>query len=113
MEEFNIDEFNNLCTDDQWLFLLLLALESSKNVENQVQQFENDLIYKNRFSSKHAVVDAIHKHEEDATIIVQPGKTYYRARIFKDFSIDKLVKYYLKELGKTDEQIKVILNIII
>ncbi len=110
MEEFNIDEFNNLCTDDQWLFLLLLALESSKNVENQVQQFENDLIYKNRFSSKHAVVDAIHKHEEDATIIVQPGKTYYRARIFKDFSIDKLVKYYLKELGKTDEQIKVILN---
>ena len=110
MEEFNIDEFNNLCTDDQWLFLLLLALESSKNVENQVQQFENDLIYKNRFSSKHAVVDAIHKHEEDATIIVQPGKTYYRARIFKDFSIDKLVKYYLKELGKTDEQIKAILN---
>ena len=50
MEEFNMDEFNNLSTDDQWLVLLLLVLESSKNVENQVQQFENDLIYKNRFS---------------------------------------------------------------
>jgi hypothetical protein len=110
MEEFNMDEFNNLSTDDQWLVLLLLVLESSKIVENQVQQFENDLIYKNRFSSKHAVVDAVHKHEKDATILVQPGKTYYRARIFKDFSIDKLVKYYLKELGKTDEQIKEILN---
>ena len=27
----------------------LLLLESSKKVDKQVQQFENDLIYKNRF----------------------------------------------------------------
>jgi len=97
-------------TDDQWWVLLLLLLESSKNVDEQVQQFENDLIYKNRFSSKHAVVEEIHKHKDEATIIIHPGKTYYRARIFKDFSIDRLVKYYLQELGKTEDEIKEILN---
>ncbi len=110
MEDFNMDEFNNLSTDDQWWVLILLLLESSKKVDEQVQQFENDLIYKNRFSSKHAVVKEIHKHKDEATIIVPPGKTYYRARIFKDFSIDKLVKYYLRELGKSENEIKEILN---
>ena len=110
MEDFNMDEFNNLSTDDQWWVLILLLLESSKKVDEQVQQFENDLIYKNRFSSKHAVVKEIHKHKDEATIIVPPGKTYYRARIFKDFSIDKLIKYYLRELGKSENEIKEILN---
>lgn len=110
MEEFNMNEFNNLSTDDQWWVLLLLLLESSKKIDEQVQQFENDLIYKNRFSSKHAVVKEIHKHKDEATIIVPPGKIYYRARIFKDFSIDKLVKYYLRELGKSENEIKEILN---
>ena len=112
MEEFNMDEFNNLSTDDQWLFLtmLLLLSEADKKTDAQIQQFENDLIYKNRFSSKSAVVDEIHSHKKESTIIVPTGKTYYRARVFKDFSIDKLVKYYLQELGKTDEQIKEILK---
>ena len=110
MEEFTLDEFNNLSNDDQWWVLLLLLLESSKKVDEQVQQFENDLIYKNRFSSKHTVVKEIHKHQDEATILVSPGKIYYRARIFKDFSIDKLVKYYLRELGKSENEIKEILN---
>lgn len=105
-----MDKFYKLSTDDQWWVLLYLALENSKKVDEQVQQFENDLIYKNRFSSKHAVVEEIHKHKDEATIIIPPGKTYYRARIFKDFSIDKLVKYYLQELGKTEDEIKEILN---
>lgn len=105
-----MDKFYKLSTDDQWWVLLFLALENSKKVDEQVQQFENDLIYKNRFSSKHAVVEEIHKHKDEATIIIPPGKTYYRARIFKDFSIDKLVKYYLQELGKTEDEIKEILN---
>ena len=88
-----MDEFMNLGTDDQWLYLtaLLLLLEADKKTDDQIQQFENDLIYKNRFSSKSAVIDEIHNHEKEATLIVPPGKTYYRARIFKDFSIDKLV----------------------
>lgn len=107
-----MDEFMNLGTDDQWLYLtaLLLLLEADKKTDDQIQQFENDLIYKNRFSSKSAVIDDIHNHEKEATIIVPSGKTYFRARIFKDFSIDKLVKYYLQELGNTDEQIKEILK---
>ena len=105
-----MDDFYKLSKDDQWWVLLLLLWESSKIVEDQVQQFENDLIYKNRFSSKHVVVEEIHKRKTEATIIVPAGKTYYRARIFKDFSIDKLIKYYLQELGKTDEEIKEILN---
>lgn len=105
-----MDEINNLSIEDQWWLVLLLLFESSKKVDDQVQQFENDLIYKNRFSSEHAVVEEIHKHKKEASLIIPPGKTYFRARIFKDFSIDKLVKYYLKELGKTDSQIKEILN---
>ena len=102
-----MDEFKNLSTDDQWLFLsiILSLLEADKKTDSQIQQFENDLIYKNRFSSKSAVVNEIHNHEKESTKIVPAGKTYYRARVFKDFSIDKLVKYYLQEIGKTDEQI--------
>lgn len=107
-----MDLSNNFSSDDQWWLIILFLLEqkTAKIVDDQVQQFENDLIYKNRFSSKHAVVDEIHKHEKEATIIVPSGKIYYRARIFKDFSVDKLVKYYLQELGKTKEQIKEILT---
>lgn len=107
-----MDEFKNLSTDDQWLFLsiILSLLEADKKTDSQIQQFENDLIYKNRFSSKSAVVNEIHNHEKESTKIVPAGKTYYRARVFKDFSIDKLVKYYLQEIGKTDEQIKEILK---
>ena len=89
---------------------VIFLLEADKKTDDQIQQFENDLIYKNRFSSKSAVIDEIHNHEKEATIIVPSGKTYFRARIFKDFSIDKLVKYYLQELGNTDEQIKEILK---
>lgn len=103
MEERNIVNHG----DDYWLvLLLLLEMEAEKRASDQVQQFEKDLIYKNRFSSKHEVVDTIHKHENESALVIPPGKTYYRARIFKDYSIEKLAKYYLKEIGKTDQEIK-------
>ncbi len=85
---------------------LLLEIEAEKWASDQVQQFEKDLIYKNRFSSKHEVVDTIHKRKNVSALVIPPGKTYYRARIIKDYNIEKLAKYYLKEIGKTDQEKK-------
>ena len=35
---------------------VIFLLEADKKTDDQIQQFENDLIYKNRFSSKSAVI---------------------------------------------------------
>ena len=48
---------------------VIFLLEADKKTDDQIQQFENDLIYKNRFSSKSAVIDEIHNHEKEATIL--------------------------------------------
>lgn len=97
--------------ENEWTFLLLMMLmEDIKQRNSQWKSFENELIYNNRFSVKHAVIDEIHECQESATKIIKEGTILYRARVFDKSNFDKLVKYYLKENGCSQKEIDNILT---
>ncbi len=96
---------------DEWKFLLLLMLmEDIKQRNSQWKSFEDELIYKNRFTVKHAIIDEIHNCKKRAVTIREKGSILYRARVFEKSNFDKLIKYYLKENGYSESEIKSILN---
>ena len=97
--------------ENEWTFLLLMMLmEDIKQRNSQWKSFENELIYNNRFSVKHAVIDEILECQESATKIIKEGTILYRARVFDKSNFDKLVKYYLKENGCSQKEIDNILT---
>ena len=61
MDKETIKDSENI-NSDEWKFLLLMMLmEDIKQKNSQWKSFEDELIYKNRFSVKHAVIDEIHE----------------------------------------------------
>ena len=55
---------------EEWKFLLLtMLMEDIKQKNSQWKSFEDELIYKNRFSVKHAVIDEIHECQTSAVTI--------------------------------------------
>lgn len=105
METINNDMTNNL-TNDEWTFLIyLLLMEDQKQRSEIWEQFENDLTYKNRFSSDSLIVSELKKRAKQATTIIPKKTVFYRARSFKHSSFDKLVRYYMKENGYSNKQI--------
>ncbi len=105
METINNDMINNL-TNDEWAFLIyLLLMEDQKQRSEIWEQFENDLTYKNRFSSDSLIVSELKKRAKQATTIIPKKTVFYRARSFKHSSFDKLVRYYMKENGYSNKQI--------
>ena len=98
-------------TEQEWTFLLfLLFMEDQKQRSETWDQFENDLVYKNRFSSNSPIVEELRKRAEQATRIISSGSIFYRARSFKNSSFDKLIRYYMKERGCSEKEIKDVLN---
>lgn len=96
---------------EEWKFLLLLMLiDDIKQRNSKWKSFENELIYKNRFSVKHAIIDEIHECKEIAVTILKKDMVLYRARVFEKSNFNKLVKYYLKENGYNKSEIENILN---
>ena len=97
--------------ENEWTFLLLMMLmEDIKQRNSQWNSFENELIYNNRFSSQHPIVDELKKRCNQATRIIPQNTVFYRARCFEKTSFDRLVTYYLKENGFDDKQIKTIID---
>ena len=83
---------SNMLNDNEWMFLLFLMLvEDAKQRNEQWKSFENELIYNNRFSSHHPIVDEIHKRREQATTTIQKDTIFYRARSNEQPRFDKLV----------------------
>lgn len=96
---------------EEWKFLLLLMLiDDIKQRNSKWKSFEDELIYKNRFSVKHAIIDEIHECKEIAVTILKKDIVLYRARVFEKSNFNKLVKYYLKENGYNKSEIENILN---
>lgn len=96
---------------EEWKFLLLVMLiDDIKQRNSQWKTFEDELIYKNRFSVKHAIIDEIHKCRESAITILEKGTVLYRARVFEKSNFNKLVKYYLQENGCSKSEIEKVLN---
>lgn len=94
----------------EWKFLLfVMFMEDIKQRSFQWKDFEDELIYKNRFTIKHKIIDEIHDCKESAVKIIRKETVLYRARIFSKISFDKLVKYYLQEYGYSKCDIEKIL----
>lgn len=101
---------SKMLNDNEWTFLFLFMLvEDAKQRNEQWKSFESELIYNNRFSSHHPIVDELHKRGEEASKIIHKDTIFYRARCFDQTSFDKLVSYYLKENGFNEQQIKAVL----
>lgn len=96
---------------DEWKFLLLVMLmDDIKQRNSQWKAFEDELIYKNRFSVKHEIMDEIYKCQEFAVTILKKETVLYRARVFEKSNFNKLVKYYLQENGYSKFEIEKVLN---
>lgn len=110
MDEILKNEPENI-NESEWTFLLLMMLiEDIKQRNEQWKSFENELIYCNRFSTQHPIVDELRNRRNQATKIIPKDTIFYRARCFEKTSFDKLVSYYLKENGFGDKQIKAIID---
>lgn len=110
MDKETINDSENI-NSDEWKFLLLMMLmEDIKQKNSQWKSFEDELIYKNRFSVKHAVIDEIHDCQTNAVIIRKKDTVLYRARVFQKSNFNQLVKYYLQESGYSQSNIEKILN---
>ena len=110
MDKETIKDSENI-NSDEWKFLLLMMLmEDIKQKNSQWKSFEDELIYKNRFSVKHAVIDEIHECQANAVTIRKKDSVLYRARVFEKSNFNRLVKYYLQESGYSKSDIEKILN---
>ncbi len=110
MDIRNMDATNGLNNDD-WTFLIFLLLMQDLNNKNETwDQFEQDLIYKNRFSSESPIVEELRKRSEQATRYIPNKAVFYRARSFKHSGFRKLLKYYLQESDCTKDEIEKIIS---
>lgn len=110
MEITDFDNTKNM-NNDEWTFLLfLLFMQDLQNKNETWERFENDLIYKNRFTSDSPIVEELKKRSEQATRHIPNKSIFYRARSFKHSSFDKLLRYYMKENGCTKEEINSVLS---
>ena len=110
MDKETINDSENI-NSDEWKFLLMMMLmEDIKQKNSQWKSFEDELIYKNRFSVKHAVIDEIHDCQANAVTIRKKDTVLYRARVFQKSNFNQLVKYYLQESGYSQSDIEKILN---
>ena len=92
MEITDFDNTKNM-NNDEWTFLLfLLFMQDLQNKNETWERFENDLIYKNRFTSDSPIVEELKKRSEQATRHIPNKSIFYRARSFKHSSFDKLLR---------------------
>lgn len=83
MDKETIKDSENI-NSDEWKFLLLMMLmEDIKQKNSQWKSFEDELIYKNRFSVKHAVIDEIHECQANAVTIRKRILYYIELASFK------------------------------
>lgn len=106
----NLENRNNI-NNDEWTYLLYLLFVQDLQNKNEIwTRFENDLIYKNRFSSDSPIVEELKKRSKQASKIIPAKTDLFRARSFKHSSFDKLIKYYMKENGCSKEEIDDVLK---
>lgn len=110
METTRIDNTNDL-SDNEWITLLYLLFIDDEKKQNGVwNQFERDLLYKNRFSSNSPVIEELHACADRARKVIPHDSIFYRARIYHHNGYDAQLRYYLKANGRSKEEIDDLLN---
>lgn len=105
METPKNEKTNDLTNEEYFLALLLLLEEDERQQKEKWDQFEKDLIYTNRFSSKSPVVAELHDCAERAAKKIPSNSVFYRARVYPYNSYDKLLRYYMKSTGHSSKEI--------
>lgn len=90
VEEKQPQEITDENKDDKiWWFLLAGLLQDA--TEDKWNDFVYQLMYKNRFSSSHEVVDLIRNIGETVSKTIPKGTKLYRARIFNENTLGKVI----------------------
>lgn len=101
MKQYESDK-NYKTNNESWyliLLILMLVSEDEHRKDRQWNEFEHDLIYKNRFSSDNPIIEELHKQSKNVAKKIAENSVFYRARFFASAGSDKLLEYYLKAMG--------------
>ena len=80
MNDENLTSSTEELTQDQWWLILWSFLTDIP--EKEWNEYAHDLIYKDRFSSSHKVVDVIKAFSGKCTATIKKGQVLYRARVY-------------------------------
>ncbi len=80
MKDGNFMPISGELTKEQWLLMLYSFITDVP--QKEWNEFVDDLVYKNRFSSSHKVIDIIKEFSEKCTTTIKKGQTLFRARIY-------------------------------
>lgn len=89
----------------KWILLFLL-LESNQVNHSHWEEFAQDIIYKNRFSSDSVVVKELIKQAEHVTHIVPQGTTFFRARRYEESPYKQFFAQWMRKNGVSDEEME-------
>lgn len=87
--------------DKIWWFLLAGLLQDA--TEDKWNDFVSQLMYKNRFSSSHEVIDLIRNIGRTVSKTIPKGTKLYRARIFNENTLEKSLMTWLELNRKIKE----------
>ena len=85
------------------LVLYFLLADINIKADKEWDEFEHELIYKNRFSSDHNIIKAVHDKREAATSTLPRGTVLYRARAYHKNQYYDLLSMCLKEDGASKD----------
>lgn len=74
MNDENVMQTEENLTEDQW-WVILYSIITDYPVQ-EWNKFADDLIYTNRFSSSHKVVDVIKAHAKKSAATIKKGKSF-------------------------------------
>lgn len=94
MNDENFTPTTDELTQDQWWLILWSFLTDIP--EKEWNEFTHNLIYKDRFSSSHKVVDVIKGFSEKCTVKIKKGQVLYRARIYHQDPLREFLSDVLK-----------------
>lgn len=80
INDSNLTSITEELTQEQWM-LILWSFVTDLPIK-EWNEFAYDLIYKNRFSSSHKIVDVVKEFSGRCTSVIEKGKKLFRARIY-------------------------------
>lgn len=110
MKEHSFSEpadLSDLNDKESWLVLFIALAEMEAHNYELWEQFKNQLLYQNRFYSKHPIVHQIQEKSAISTKTLYKGAVFYRARKYtRNDYYNKTIKYILEKSGRTTAEIK-------
>lgn len=107
----NTINLKNISENEAWIILYLLLLDKDYYNNKQWDDFKEQLIYKNRFYSNHQIVQEIRNRSDLCKRVLKKDELFYRARKYNISDHRKqTIKYILKEIGKTKEEIEILMK---